>query len=857
MMDYEPLDLTSLCNVGTEVLAPKADPSGPDAADLAWRGHSFGSPEEHRPRLGLQTLRGLPFLIGADAGNCFIEVGGPGPAVTVPVGKQARRIIVAHRLLEPSDGPSIATPVAEYVFRTAKGVKHTASIRQGIEIGGAFGSVGDIGDGLQPRYQGLWGQVGRRQNEVGGSGPGWYDLWVWENPDPETSVHSLEIVPKGARFILAAITLGRTDEHPFPRGGMRPARIVLKDAGLADQPFDMDVDVDRGDAAYPHPLPRASADDFVSDSAHRGWGEPQNTLASPAYVDLSAVPSATVAVRQGGEEVDSVNWGTVESKGAVETPRMRVELVEPGKNGVHVTVLDDDTGRPVPCRVHFRSPEGVPYQPYGHHDHVNSNLGTYDFDIGGDLRLGQITYAYIDGTCQGWLPRGEVIVDVARGFEYEPVRQKVTIESGQRELTLRLKRWTNMNANGWYSGDSHVHFLSAQGSHTESQGEDLNVVNLLQSQWGNHFTSTEEFTGAPSVSRMGDNIVYVCQENRQSPMGHLILWGLKRHVMPWCTDGGGETEMGATMEITLSDWADQCHEQGGTVIAPHFGGLTGETAALIATGRLEGIEMIYLRENTHEEYYRTLNCGYRIPLLGGTDKMTADIPVGLYRTYVKLGEGEEFSYETWCQNVAKGRTFLSGGPIIHMSVDGREIGDTIALSGPGTVEVEAWAESIFPISTLEIVQAGRVVASTGSAHGTRRLELKEKLRVDGHTWLAARCGGPGYWTAGNFSSGQIPATRPIPSSHYDGQRKGIYAHTSPIYVSSGGDWEMFDEATARRLLNVFDGDLNYIRNVSRQHSHGRVTHHHGEDDHIAHLERPFLQARDAVSERMRRHGISL
>ena len=39
---------------------------------------------------------------------------------------------------------------------------------------------------------------------------------------------------------------------------------------------------------------------------------------------------------------------------------------------------------------------------------------------------------YIDGTCQGWLPRGEVIVEVARGFETEPLRQRVTIEPASR-----------------------------------------------------------------------------------------------------------------------------------------------------------------------------------------------------------------------------------------------------------------------------------------------------------------------------------------------------------------------------------------------------------------------------------------
>ena len=95
--------------------------------------------------------------------------------------------------------------------------------------------------------------------------------------------------------------------------------------------------------------------------------------------------------------------------------------------------------------MHFRSPDGVPYQPHGHHNQVNSNLETWHIDIGGDVRLGQITYAIIDGKCEGWLPRGKVIVDVARGFEYEPIRTTVEIKPGQTDLLLKIKRWTNMN----------------------------------------------------------------------------------------------------------------------------------------------------------------------------------------------------------------------------------------------------------------------------------------------------------------------------------------------------------------------------------------------------------------------------
>ena len=536
-------------------------------------------------------------------------------------------------------------------------------------------------------------------------------------------------------------------------------------------------------------------------------------------------------MRQDCKEVGKAGWGDLESNGVVTTPGMRLTLLDPGRNWVNVRIVDDETGRPVPCRVHFRSPDGVPYQPHGHHDHLNTNMDTWHIDVGGDVRLGQITYAVTDGTCQGWLPRG----DVTRGFEYDPVRTVVRIEPGQRELELRIKRWIDMNGRGWFSGDSHVHFLSTQGSHTESQAEDLNVVNLLQSQWGSLFTNKEDFTGEPSLSRRGNNIVYVSQENRQHFMGHMILWGLKRPVMPWCSDGPSEGELGGSMETILSHWADEAHAQGAYAISPHFPMPNGEPAALIATGRLDGVEMLRQTRINHSHYYQYLDCGYRIPLVGGTDKMDGAVPVGSYRTYVKMRHDEEFTYDNWCRNVARGRTFLSGGPILHFSVDGHEIGDTVAMSGPGMVEVEAWAESIFPAHRLEIVQGGRVVASSESREGARRLDIREKIRIDGHTWLAARSGGPEYYDS---------------LQHHDVWSRGVFAHTSPIYVACGGDWWMFDERVARYMQTMIEGDLTYVREMSGQLDYTHITHHHGESDHIAYLERPLLEALKAVEERL-------
>jgi hypothetical protein len=61
------------------------------------------------------------------------------------------------------------------------------------------------------------------------------------------------------------------------------------------------------------------------------------------------------------------------------------------------------------------------------------------------------------------------------------------------------------------------------------------------------------------------------------------------------------------------------------------------------------------------------------------------------------------------------------------------------------------------------------------------------------------------------------------------------------------------------MLTLVGGSLEYIRNLSPQWRADRVTHHHGEADHQAYLERPFRQAEAALRARLghwRRAGTS-
>ncbi len=824
-LDYGPVLLSNWCNAGQDVL-----------------------PADRPAPVGRLTMRGLPFVIGdpdAPDSPSFIVVRAGGDGVTVPIGRTAYSIVVAHRQLERvrADGSGAGTPVARYVFTLRGGRRLESEIRERFEIhtigsegwsqDSPFLAVSDVAAEPFDRTRGSWEWAGVRLTEVRTGLPQAFYLWAWINPEPAEPVEWLEIVPLAGRVLVAGVTLGHVEEHPLSRSPALPVGIELPRPAPNDPAAGLAVKVDRGFASYAYPLAGGSVEALLEDPL-RGWGEPNPADVPSCYALVSGSPSATLAVCVGEEEVATVPWGEVEQTGAVERKGLRVELLEEGRSWVHVTVVDGDAGRPVPCRVHFRSPSGVPYQPHGHHDHVNSDLGTWHIDVGGDLRLGRITYAYIDGTCQGWLPWGDVIVDVARGFEYEPLRQVVHIAPGQRDLTLRLDRWISMRERGWYSGDSHVHFLSAQGALTEQQGEDLNVVNLLQSQWGRLFTNVEDFTGRPHESGTGPYVTFVGQENRQPMLGHLILWALRTPVLPFCSGGPPEAEPGAALETTLSHWADECHAQGGTVIVPHIPRPNGELAALVATGRADGLEMIVQLPDPHTEYYRYLNSGYRLPLVGGTDKMSADVPVGLHRTYARLGD-EEFTYDGWRRAVRAGRTFLSSGPIIELRVEGAGIGDTVRIDGPGTVHVQARTQSIFPVHSLQIVQDGEVVASVDDPKGARTLELEAAVRVRDHSWLAARCGGPGYFDA---------------RRHHDVWQRGIFAHTSPVYVACGDDWWKFDPAVGRYLVTLLKGSLGYIDARAAHRDPARVTYHHGEDDHRAYLERPFREAIDAIRRRM-------
>ncbi|MDO8969901.1 MAG: CehA/McbA family metallohydrolase, partial [Saprospiraceae bacterium] len=324
------------------------------------------------------------------------------------------------------------------------------------------------------------------------------------------------------------------------------------------------------------------------------------------------------------------------------------------------------------------------------------------------------------------------------------------------------------------------------------------LVNLLASQWGDLFTNVADITGDVSGVSRNDTLIWVGTENRQHMLGHISLLGGKgTPVFPMCSGGPDESYLGDPAWKSMADWADECREREGLVVIPHFPYPYAEVAADIVLGKIDAAEIRSFNPSLDttnvREWYRYLNCGYRVAAVGGTDKMSAGMPVGGVRTYAYLGE-DEFNFPNWAKAVRAGNTFTTSGPLIGLKVEGQVPGYEIRLpiSG-GTLEVEAWVQSVQPFHELQILVNGKIVDSQSADDGVLETHLRSKIHLESSAWIAARC-------ISRLMVWHIWPTH-------------IAAHTSPVYVRCG-EQDLFNPSDAAFMLTLIEGGLTWLDKLS-------------------------------------------
>jgi hypothetical protein len=430
--------------------------------------------------------------------------------------------------------------------------------------------------------------------------------------------------------------------------------------------------------------------------------------------------------------------------------------------------VEDESGRPTAARIRVTAPDGRYLPPLGHRDEVNPGLNE---DLGADVVLGGLEYAYGDGTFELELPADGARIEAVSGQQRAPVVVDVgaaDIERGAVRLSLPAPI---APADGrWLAADTHVHYLAPTTALLQAAAEGVHVVQLLATQWGEHHTNVTDL-GRDVVDAAAGRAVFVGSENRQNMLGHLVLSGTSRPLLPFASAGPPEGRIGGSATLLMADWLQRCREGGGLAIGAHFPLPMAEIAADIAMGLVDALEFEAfdptLESPPVREWYRYLDAGYRLPIVGGTDKMTASVVLGQIRTWAQLADGDELAFATWAAAVRAGRTFVSSGPLLDLRVDGRGLGETLRVSPGATVEVELVARSAQPaITDVELVLDGRVVGAGSSPTPSTRVVLRQRVTVERSGWLAGRCRSP-------YAVGAAVAT-------------AMNAHTSPVYLECDG-----------------------------------------------------------------------
>ena len=770
---------------------------------------------------GMQTLRGIPFALGTTgANNVFLL---DQDEVAIPLdGIEASYLVIVHVVEDreqalPSDmaelrgeiplaygytGNELGDVVSEYRLEYSDGshinipILRRFAIQQARIGWGAspFAAVSASEPGVESTATELhltkrpsmpYGR-GETRHASGRDRAGEH-LWLYAlpNPHPDKALQRLVCVPKNERSAIYALSHTRVDAHPLRPGTRQKLKLTLPETVELNEIAEFDgLDIDLGMV-----ISVRAALDYERERWSGNEANVQPTRSErTVIVEYIAHPMAKLYVDTGDDEPLAYDLSEGEADAIVQ--------INPATRPVKLRVVDKETGQPVAVRLHLHGAEGEYLPPKGFHRKVNP----YWFeDNYGEFVNSLNQYCYIPGECEVDLPPGEVFIEITRGYEIAPIRSQFTVNAETEAVTFELEKVLHWREKGWVTADTHVHFLSPQTALLEGAAEGVNVVNLLASQWGEMFSNVSDFDGKTTFGAKdfgGDSefLVRVGTENRMQVLGHISLLGYAgAMIQPLCSGGPSESAIGDALEVTMADWAQRCIDQNGLVVLPHAPNPQAERAADIVLGLVHAIEMMTFNPFNAQispyglaDWYRFLNLGYHIPVVGGSDKMAASSLLGGIRTYAHLGENP-LTYNNWMTAVQTGNTFVTVGPLAELLVDGITPGQQLNLSASGgTVDVTWRVESVqMPIDSVEIVVAGLATESI-SVNGEFAASGSTSIKVTESTWIALRVRGS-----------------------YADRPGEIAAHTSAVQVLVDGK-RIFSEPDALTVLEQIEGAMAYV-----------------------------------------------
>jgi hypothetical protein len=417
------------------------------------------------------------------------------------------------------------------------------------------------------------------------------------------------------------------------------------------------------------------------------------------------------------------------------------------------------------------------------------------------------------------LQPGKYTVSYTRGPEYLVLKKTITVpEAASHTESFELKRWIHPAAQGWYSGDHHIH--AAGCGHYESPtegvtpedmmrhilGEDLNVGCCLS--WGPcWYHQKRYFEGKThSLSTPNHLLRYDVEVSGfpSSHCGHICLLRLREQDYP----GTKLINDWPSWDLPIFKWAKS---QGAVIGFAHSGwgldiGAVKELPNYIVPPMNSIGANEYIVDITHDlcdfistidtpsvwelnMWYHTLNAGYRCRVSGETDfPCIYGERVGLGRSYVHLNG--KLDFDDWAEGIKQGRCYVSDGRshLLDFTVNGQGVGlekSEVRLTEPGKVaikaKVAAWLEPK-PTAETEAIRKRPLNQKPYWDVERARIEATRKVPVEvivnGKALAVKEIEADG-------SSQDVTFSVPIEHSSWVALRILPSSHTNPVFVVVG------------------------------------------------------------------------
>lgn len=449
------------------------------------------------------------------------------------------------------------------------------------------------------------------------------------------------------------------------------------------------------------------------------------------------------------------------------------------------TVIDADSEKVLPCRVYVRNADGgwlfvksaskdgsaLAYReqwvPMPDSVEKHTTISAHPFQIE--------------------LEPGRYSITIERGKEYFSLTEKIEITDEPVQRTFRLKRWINMAARGWYSGETHVHRRVSELPNVQL-AEDLNVA-FPVTFWTINAHERPGLKESPLRRQgpsafgprkdHGPNVIHIDPTHLLFPRNteyEIFSIKGKRHVLgavfvlnhrtvfqegmpPVSKIAELAHQEGALLDLDKHSWPwammlvpvakiDLYELSNNSVWRTKF----GFRRSAVAPADYMNVETDADGAMTEwgwlnfgfENYYSLLNCGFRLQPTAGTASGVHPVPMGYSRVYVQIGP--KLEPNSWLKGLRDGRSFVTTGPMLFGAVNGKHPGEVFKqVETQQVYTIDAATISDSTVERVEIILNGKVAATFRPETGRVAINppvqssYRMRLKIDSSSWLAMRC----------------------------------------------------------------------------------------------------------------------